>query len=755
MKDYYLKLKSPASNWENASPVGAGSIGAMIFGGIETERLCLNEETIWNGGKIDTCVPDYLDKLKHIRELLFAGKAAEAEAWAVENIEKKHRYFVNSYEFAGDLLVDVHGYSEFDSYERALDLKRGLYNLSYELDGIKYNRECFTSHKAKLVCMRLDADPERITTIKLRRDYKVSGKSTFDNGVGLMDFVYTTANGKNKFRVTVKVLCDGVVKYPDDSEIIVQKATKVELFVSIVTEYRDPEMDTMKYIALADKGYDALKAEHVADFSAIMDRSDIDFGDDGVDHLSVAKRLIRLKSDEGALDRGLLGLYFQFGKYLLVSSSREDTFPANLQGLWCEGYESPWNSDYHTNINLQMNYWHAETANISECTLGLFNYMNECLLPGGRRVARENYHARGCVVHHISDIYEFSVATGAMWGFWFIGAGWLALHMWEHYLYTGDEKFLRETAYEFIRDAALFFADFMFEGPDGVLYSGPSASPENQYLVERDGHKIPVFLSLSPTMDIQIISSALDIYTQVEDILGISPETADEIRSVRARMPKMQIGKHGQLQEWIEDWEDAEPGHRHISHAYGLYPEAQITRNTPELFSAIKKSLDMRLVHGGGHTGWSRAWLINLFARLKNGRDTYDNIRALFTHSTLYNLFDNHPPFQIDGNFGGAAGIAEMVIQSHEGFISLIPAISEELKDGSFEGLCARGGYTFSAKWADMKVTEFTVDGSADTALVELPESQENAVFISCDGEEYKTDGRMITVSCGKRYSVK
>jgi len=754
MKDYFLKLKSPAYNWGNASPIGAGSIGAMLFGGIETERLCLNEETIWNGGKIDTNIPEYLDKLNTIRKMLFEGKNVEAEAWAVENIEKKHRYFVDSYEFAGDLFVDVHGYGEYESYERHLDLKRGLYSLDYMLDGVRYTRESFASHPAKLVCMRMDTDPDRRVYVKYRRKYCVKRNVSYEDGSALMDFVCTTANGAHKFRVTVKILTDGQTD-TDDYDIIIDNSTRIDLFVSIVTEYRDPEMDTEKYLAFADKGYDALREEHIADFSAIMGRSDINFGDDGVDDLSASKRLVRLKNDKNAVDRGLLGLYFQFGKYLLTSSSREDTFPANLQGLWCEGYESPWNADYHTNINLQMNYWHAETANISECTLGLFKYMNECLLPGGRRVARENYHARGCVIHHISDIYEFCVATGSMWGFWFIGAGWLALHMWEHYLYTRDEKFLRETAYEFIRDAALFLADFMFEGPDGVLYSGPSASPENQYLAEHNGHKVPVYLSLSPTMDIQIISSALDIYTQVEDILEISPETADEIRAVRARMPKLQIGKYGQLQEWIEDWEDAEPGHRHISHAYGLYPEAQITRSTPELFHAIKTSLDRRLAHGGGHTGWSRAWLINLFARLKNGRDTYDNIRALFTHSTLYNLFDNHPPFQIDGNFGGAAGIAEMVLQSHEGFISLIPAICEELKDGSFEGLRARGGYAVSAKWADLKVTEFEITGTDGEVTVELAENQTDVTFVSEDGTEYSSQGRMITVISGKKYFVK
>jgi len=754
MRDYILKMNTQAHNWENASPLGAGSLGAMVYGIAAQERICLNEETIWNGDKIDTYVPQYMEKLREIRRLLLEGKPVEAETWAFENFNDSF-FVVKSYESAGDLYVDVHGDSETESYERLLDLKRGILNVNYEKDGKAYSREYFTSHPARLMCMKMDTDPTRNFIVGFRREYIAENKSTaLDAHTGLMDFVCTTADGGHKFRTTIKFITDGEI-HTAYGDIEVKNSTKLELYVSVVTEFRDPEMDTMKHIALADKGYEALKTEHVADFSAIMDRSDITFSDDGVEDLSVGKRLRRLTVDKEARDGGLVSLYFQFGKYLLVSSSREDTYAANLQGLWCDGLESPWNSDYHTNINLQMNYWHAETANIAECAYGLFNYMNESLLPGGRRVARENYEAGGTVVHHVADIYEFAAAADGMWGLWSLGAGWLAHHMWEHYLFSGDEKFLRETAYEFIRDSAVFFVDTMFEGPDGVMYSGPSPSPENMYYVDHDGKKVALNLSLSPTMDIQIIGGTLDIYTQMEDVLGIDKAYAEKVREVRAKMPKMQVGKFGQLQEWIEDYEEYEPGHKHVSHGFGLYPAAQITKHTPELFNAIKVSMERRLAHGGGHTGWSRAWLISLFARLKNGADAYKNLRALFTNSTLYNLFDNHPPFQIDGNFGGAAAIAEMVLQSHEGYIALIPAISEELACGSFEGLRARGNFTVAASWEDAKITSFKVDGECDLADVELPEAQDGATFVSCDGTEYKADGRMIRVSCGKCCSIK
>ena len=759
MREYILKLKSEAQVWENASPIGAGSIGAMIYGGAASEHYCLNEETIWNGGPMDTHISDYYDKFLHIRKLFLTEGPAAAEAWAMANF-KNYFFEVKSYESAGDFYLDIHNDAEVEAYQRNLDLKRGILTVDYERYGKKYHRESFASHPARLICTRVECDPAERTKIYFVRPNVTSKTINVDeeNGKLILDMMCTTADGNNKFRVTVSLTTDGQLQQWWD-DVYLFGATYAEAYISIVTDFRDPELNTEKYLAQAERGFETLKAEHIADFSKIMERSDIVFGkeDPALEDLSAGQRLRRLSSNDEAVDLGMFSLYYQFGKYLLVSSSREDTFAANLQGLWVTGLSSPWNSDYHTNINLQMNYWPAESANIPECTYGLFNYINDTLLEGARKVAKDNYKSRGAVVHHISDIYGFAAAGDGIWGLWQVGGAWLAYQMWERYLYSGDKDFLRNTAYEFIRDSALFFIDSMFEGPDGKLHSGPSSSPENSYLVDYNGEKVSVFLAISPTMDIQIIGGLLDFYAECEDILGIDPELGAKAREVRARMPEMKIGSFGQLQEWLEDYEEWEPGHRHISHSFGLYPAAQITRQTPEYFAAMRKTLERRLENGGGHTGWSRAWLINLFARLRNGEAAYENFRALLSKSTLYNLFDNHPPFQIDGNFGGCAAIAEMVLQSHEGFISLLPAINENLSEGYFENLCARGGYTVSAQWKDMKITSFTVNSNgAEKAEIELPEAQKDATFIvlSCGCEFKAVDGR-ITVPCGKTLTLK
>lgn len=742
MKPYILHLSNPAVNWENVTPTGSGKLGLALYGRVGTEQLRFNEETIWSGGPMNTKVEGYREILEKTRALYLADHEWEADQYATEAM-KDCFFRIHSYEYAGEVTVQLHEDDACENYRRDLNLTHGVGAVCYDKDGVSYRREVFCSHPAGLACARFTATAPFAARIAFRRENIDRLTYQRDHLTALCH----TAVGSNAFTLTTRIVTDGNTA-ADALGITVADATYVILYTAIATAFRHDDMTSAIAAMLSgsDSGWDALLAEHIADFSAIMERTDITFDpeDDALSDMPVSARLERLKNDPDAEDASLISLYYQFGKYLLVSSSREDSLPANLQGVWSEGISAPWNADYHTNINLQMNYWPAEEAGLSESVSSLFGYMNDYLLPGGKRVAAENYGARGMVVHHISDIYGFAAAGDGIWGLWPVGGAWLAFHMWEHYLYTGDRGFLRDTAYEYIRSCALFFFDTLFDDGHGGLLSGPSTSPENTYYVEVNGEKKRVYLAVSPTMDTEIIGGLLRFYAETEDILAIHPEDGEKAREMAARLPALRVGKYGQLMEWRKDYEEAEPGHRHISHAFALYPAAQITRDTPELYAAIRTTLERRLSSGGGHTGWSRAWLINLFARLRSGEDTYENIRALFTKSTLPNLWDTHAPFQIDGNFGGTAGIGEMVMQSHEGFISLLPALSEKLANGSFTGLRARGQKTVSASWKNGVVESISITEAGGVhTTVEVPCA---GVYTADDGTEYPTVNGRITI---------
>lgn len=731
MDKHTLYLDFPAERWESASPVGNGYTGAMIFGGVMTDRIQLTEEKIWSSKKHAGAPKDFKDKIKRLQELLLENKPGEADEFAADALKDSFER-ICSQETAGDLYIDFDGSdSDVTDYRRELDLLHGVSRVSFTKDGEKIVRETFASypdrvivskhtgcHSAAVRYSRRDIHPTHRydgdrCMIDTEAGELVGVESLTING-NVMTVKAHPATGGHPFTVKISVTTDGKLT-SDGKSFRIENASATEYRIAIQTG-GEP--------VIPDDDYETLKKRSGDDFASQMWKSDITFDDTFAD-MPANRRLERLRNDPDARDAGLTALYFRFGKYLLVASSRPGSLPAHLQGVWNNYTAAPWNADYHTNINLQMNYWHAETANLSDCALPLFDYMNKYLLESGKKTAEDYYGCRGTVVHHLSDIYGFTAPADGIWGLWPLGGAWLCYSMWEHWLFTRDEKFLKNTAYDYIHESARFFLDYMFER-DGVMLSGPSTSPENHYL-SPDGKVCS--LCLSPSMDIEVIGGLLRFYAETEDILGLDAKTAKEAKDAISKLPPLKVGKHGQLMEWLEDYDEPEPGHRHISHLFALYPDNAINPSTPELYAAAKKTIERRLANGGGHTGWSCAWLTALYARLHDAVGVDRTLEKLFTKSTLANMFDTHPPFQIDGNFGASAAIVEALVQSRpEGdtvIIELLPACP--YPDGTFRGLRVRGGAEVSAEWKDGRVVSCKV--SADRKF---------AGKITANGKEYE-----------------